>query len=111
MKSFKYNGIFLKSLKGQYGSVMNKTNNKDLHLILCQSFILKSSVISRVRDTKWELLCVELLSRCLLVSRAGWFALSEVIAPFVFLSHAVHQQQNQENGEEKANHPASDDSC
>lgn len=52
MKSFKYNGIL--SLKSQYGSVMNKTNNKDLHYSMPKLYFEKFSDLPN-RDTKWEL--------------------------------------------------------
>lgn len=42
------------SLKGQYGSVMNKTNNKDLHYSMPKLYFLKFSDLPN-RDTKWEL--------------------------------------------------------
>ena len=44
MKSFKYNGIL--SLKCQNGSLMKKNKKTKIFIILCQSFIFKSSVIS-----------------------------------------------------------------
>lgn len=50
MKSFKYNGIFFLSLKGQYGSVMNKTNNKDLHYSMPKLYFEKFSDLPN-RDT------------------------------------------------------------
>lgn len=49
MKSFKYNGIL--SLKCQNGSLMKiktKTKKPKIFIILCKSFILKSSVISQI---------------------------------------------------------------
>lgn len=42
------------SSKGQYGSVMNKTDNKDLHYSMPKLYFEKFGDLLN-RDTKWEL--------------------------------------------------------
>jgi len=41
------------SLKGQHGSVMNKTDNKDIHYSMLKLYFEKFSDLLN-RDTKWE---------------------------------------------------------
>lgn len=48
------NTMGFSSLKGQYGSVMNKTDNKDLHYSMPKLYFEKFSDLLN-RDTKWEL--------------------------------------------------------
>lgn len=49
---------------------------------------------------------IELLGWSLLIGRAGWFTLPQVVAALILLPHAVHQEEDQENGEQKADHTA-----
>lgn len=56
-------------------------------------------------------LCVKLLGRSLLIHCSGGFPLTEIVAAFILLSHAVHQEEDEEDGKEKANNSACNDSC
>lgn len=56
-------------------------------------------------------LCVKLLGGGLLVSRPVGFPLAQVVAALVLLPHAVHQQQDQEDGEQESDHSTSNHSC
>lgn len=55
-------------------------------------------------------LCIKLLGWGLLVGRAGGFPLSQVVAALVLLPHAVDEQEDEEDGEQEANHAARDNS-
>lgn len=54
---------------------------------------------------------VELFTRSLLIGRAGRLALSKVVAPLVLLSHAVHQEEDEEDGKQEADHSAGYNRC
>lgn len=56
-------------------------------------------------------LCVKLLGRSFLIGRSGRLPLPEVVAAFVLLSHAVHQEEDEEDGKEEADNSTRDDSC
>jgi len=62
---------------------------------------------SRLVDpTGAMLLCIELLGGGLLVGGAGGFPLPQVVAALVLLPHAVHQEEDEEDGEQEADHAA-----
>lgn len=53
-------------------------------------------------------LCIKLLGWGLLVGGAGGFPLSQVVAALVLLPHAVDQEEDEEDGEQEADHAACD---
>ena len=55
-------------------------------------------------------LCIKLLGRGLLIGCAGGFSLSQVVAALVLLPHAVDEQEDEEDGEQEADHAACDNS-
>lgn len=50
-----------------------------------------------------RVLCIKLLGWSLLIGCAGGFSLSQVIAAFILLPHAVHQEEDEEDGKQEAN--------
>lgn len=51
-------------------------------------------------------LCIKLLGGGLLVSRAGGLPLPQVVTALVLLPHAVDEQEDEEDGEQEADHAA-----
>lgn len=82
-----------------------------IRFLLGTSFV----VVTDVRPSLWlaklvsESLCVKLLGGGFLISRSGGLPLSQIVAAFVLLSHAVHQEEDEEDGKEEANNSARDD--
>lgn len=56
-------------------------------------------------------LCIKLLGRSFLIHRSRGFPLTEIIAAFILLPHAVHQEKDEEDGKEKSNNSTSNDGC
>ena len=55
-------------------------------------------------------LCIKLLGGGLLVGGAGGFPLSQIVAALVLLPHAVDQEEDEEDGEQEADHAAGNNS-
>ncbi len=62
--------------------------------------------VTRDLSFSWRglLLCIKLLGWGLLIGCAGGFPLSQVIAALILLPHAVDQQEDEEDGEQEADH-------
>lgn len=58
-----------------------------------------------------ESLCIKLLGRSFLIHCSRGFPLTKIIAAFVLLPHAVHQEEDEEDGEEKSNNSTCNDGC
>lgn len=58
----------------------------------------------RSDDGRGRLLCIKLLGWGLLIGCAGGFPLSQVIAALILLPHAVDQEEDEEDGEQEADH-------
>lgn len=56
------------------------------------------------------LLCIKLLGWGLLIGCSGGFPLSQVVAALVLLPHAVDQEEDEEDGKQKADHATCDNS-
>lgn len=63
----------------------------------------------RSNDGRAGFLRVKLLGWGLLVGGAGGFPLSQVVAALVLLPHAVDQEEDEEDGEQEADHATCDD--
>lgn len=59
---------------------------------------------------KGAVLCVKLLSGGLLIGCTGGFPLTQVVAALVLLPHAVDQEEDEEDGEQEADHTTCDNS-